>query len=144
MRRRTATILPRYSGRKHKVASSLPYIATDEVERMAYRNFIDSEGIEWQAWDVLPKAVDRRFTRRRVSREGFTLPERRRADRRKVEGRWTPLTSGLRDGWLCFDADGNRRRLTPIPPDWEDCPPSRLEGYCRSASAVRLPSARGA
>jgi hypothetical protein len=111
---------------------------------MAYRTFIDSDGVEWQAWDVLPRAVDRRIANRRVSREHVVFADRRRADRRQVDGRWTPLTSGLRDGWLCFDHDGNRRRLTPIPPDWEDCAPTVLERYCRSANPARVssPSAR--
>lgn len=113
---------------------------------MAYRNFVDSDGVEWQAWDVLPKAVERRFTSRRVHHEALPFPERRRADRRQINGRWTPLTSGLRDGWLCFDAGGNRRRLTPIPTDWEECPSTALERYCRSATPVRSssPSARRA
>jgi hypothetical protein len=110
---------------------------------MAYRTFVDSDGTEWQAWDVLPKAVERRITNRRISREGVTFPDRRQADRRRVDGRWTPLTSGLRDGWLCFDAAGNRRRLTPIPSDWEDCGPTALERYCRSATPVRRSSASG-
>jgi hypothetical protein len=114
--------------------------AVDEVDEMGYRTFFDSEGVEWQAWDVLPKAVERRIGDRRVSREDVDFDERRRAERRQVEGRWTPLTSGLRDGWLCFDASGDRRRLTPIPPDWEECPPRALEGYCRSAMPARTAS----
>ena len=108
---------------------------------MAYRNFVDSDGVEWQAWDVLPKAVERRFNNRRVLHEALSFPERRRSDRRQVNGRWTPLTSGLRDGWLCFEASGNRRRLTPIPSDWEVCPWTTLERYCRSATPVRNASA---
>ena len=113
---------------------------------MAYRTFTDSDGVEWQAWDVLPKAVERRFANRRVHHEVQSFPERRHDERRKVNGRWTPLTSGLRDGWLCFDAAGIRRRLTPIPADWEDCPRKALERYCRLATPVRVssPSARGA
>ena len=113
---------------------------------MAYRTFIDSDGVEWQAWDVLPKGVERRMTNRRLQHEAVSFPERRSAERRKVNGRWTPLTSGLRDGWLCFDAAGVRRRLTPIPADWEECPPPALERYCRSAMPARIssPSARRA
>lgn len=107
---------------------------------MAYRVFIDSNGVEWQAWDVLPKAVERRIGNRRVCRERVTFADRRQADRRRVEGRWTPLTSGLRDGWLCFDAEGNRRRLMPIPPNWESCANPELEDYCRSAIPVRRSS----
>ncbi len=109
---------------------------------MAYRVFIDSNGVEWQAWDVLPKAVERRIGSRRVCREPMAFADRRRRERRQVEGRWTPLTSGLRDGWLCFDASGDRRRLMPIPPDWESCGRVELEDYCRSAIPVRLPSPR--
>lgn len=108
---------------------------------MAYRVFMDSDGVEWQAWDVLPKAVERRIGTRRVCREPMTFGERRRVERRQVEGRWTPLTSGLRDGWLCFDASGIRRRLMPIPLNWESCGQPELEGYCRSATPVRLSSA---
>jgi hypothetical protein len=108
---------------------------------MAYRIFVDSDGVEWQAWDVLPKAVDRRFGNRRVAREALSFADRRRVDRRQAQGRWTPLTSSLRDGWLCFDADGMRRRLTPIPMDWEECDQDALEGYCRSAIPVRHSSA---
>lgn len=108
---------------------------------MAYRVFIDSNGVEWQAWDVLPKAVERRIGNRRVCRELVAFADRRRSERRQVEGRWTPLTSGLRDGWLCFDAAGNRRRLMPIPPNWESCDFPELEDYCRSATPVRRSSA---
>ena len=108
---------------------------------MAYRIFIDSNGVEWQAWDVMPKAVERRIGNRRACREPVTFGDRRRVERRQVNGRWTPLTSGLRDGWLCFDGAGTRRRLTPIPTNWESCEPTELEDYCRSATPVRLSSA---
>jgi hypothetical protein len=104
---------------------------------MGYRTFTDSDGVEWQAWDCLPKAVERRIANRRVARESVSFPDRRRMDRRQVQGRWTPLTSGLRDGWLCFDASGVRRRLTPIPPDWDECDWAELESYCRLAGLVR-------
>src|SRR5919107_1171739 len=108
-RRRFIRLWVTQSERKHNLASSLLYEAPDEVD-MAYRVFIDSNGVEWQAWDVLPKAVERRIGNRRVCREPVTFGDRRRVERRKVDGRWTPLTSGLRDGWLCFDGGGTRRR----------------------------------
>jgi len=65
---------------------------------MAYRTFVDSNGLEWQTWDVVPKGVERRIADRRISFEKVAFGERRRANRRVVQGRWTPLTSGLRDG----------------------------------------------
>jgi hypothetical protein len=108
---------------------------------MAYRTFIDSDGVEWHAWDVLPRAFDRRLNNRRTPRQVAVMTERRRTERRQSNLRWTPLTSGLRDGWLCFDAEGNRRRLTPIPGDWEYCGERLLERYCRSASPARFSSA---
>ena len=110
---------------------------------MAYRTFLDSDGVEWHAWDVLPKAVERRLADRRAAGESVHFPDRRRADRRQVQGHWTPLTSGLRDGWLCFDASGNRRRLAPIPADWEDCAQPTLERYCRLATPAPVASPRG-
>lgn len=107
---------------------------------MAYRTFIDSNGLEWQSWDVLPKGAERRLAERRVSRERVVFAERRHGDRRTVEGKWMLLTSGLRDGWLCFESAEGRRRLTPIPADWESCADGDLEAYCRSANPVRLSS----
>lgn len=40
-------------------------------------------------------------------------------------------------GWLTFecDATGERGRLTPIPPGWEDAPESRLLLWARVAIA---------
>lgn len=108
---------------------------------MAYRTFIDSSGLEWQSWDVLPKGCERRLTERRVARERLSFADRRHGDRRRVQGRWTPLTSGLRDGWLCFESAEGRRRLTPIPAGWEVCADRELEAYCRSANPVRLSAA---
>jgi len=108
---------------------------------MAFRTFIDSNGLEWQTWEVLPKGVERRLADRRISNEGVALGNRRREQRRRIAGRWMPLTSGLRDGWLCFESPSGRRRLTPIPTDWEDCNRDVLEGYCRSAIPVRASSA---
>src|SRR5689334_20551628 len=114
---------------------------TDEVDRMAFRIFMDSNGLEWQTWDVLPKGVERRLADRRISNERVGFSERRHDERRKVAGRWSPLTSGLRDGWLCFESPAGRRRLTPIPADWEECNGDALERYCRSAMPARESSA---
>lgn len=105
---------------------------------MAYRVFTDSSGTDWQAWDVAPTAIERRVGERRVMSDAVGFVERRRRDRRVVAGRWSPLTSGLRDGWLCFDGKAGRRRLTPVPADWEHCAESTLERYCRSAQPVRV------
>lgn len=110
---------------------------------MAYRTFLDSDGVEWHVWDVLPKAVERRVGERRTYEEVVDFPDRRRAERRHLDGCGTPppLTSGLHEGWVCFDAGGDRRRLSPIPADWEECAPRTLERYCRSAVPARFSTA---
>ena len=43
----------------------------------------------------------------------------------------------LRDGWLTFDSGTERRRLGPIPVDWEAFSAQRLELICRVAKRAR-------
>ena len=105
---------------------------------MAYRIFVDSEGVEWQAWDVVPDDVERRLGERRESIEVISESDRRTGlERRVTEGKWTVLSSGLVEGWLCFEATTVRKRLMPIPTDWAVCGDEELETYCRSAKPVR-------
>jgi hypothetical protein len=103
---------------------------------MGYRVFTDSQGIEWQTWDVVPQLADRRANeRRRAAAAGALVAvERRRArDRRILAGRRPVLSAGLDGGWLCFEASAEKRRLTPIPADWLGCDDECLERYCRQA-----------
>jgi hypothetical protein len=109
---------------------------------MGYRIFRDSQGIEWQTWDVIPRLAERRAPERRraAAVAAIVAVERRRAeDRRMVAGRRPVLSAGLDEGWLCFEATtAEKRRLTPIPVDWLRCDDACLEGYCRQARpAVR-------
>ena len=46
------------------------------------------------------------------------------------------LAGEMRQGWLTFESDGERRRLVPIPRDWENAAHDRLELYCRAAQGV--------
>ena len=46
------------------------------------------------------------------------------------------LAGDMQKGWLTFESDGERRRLVPIPRDWEDAATDRMELYCRAAQAV--------
>jgi hypothetical protein len=84
---------------------------------MALREFRDGRGVEWLAWDVPPV---REFSPERTGRErrvaqiaGFTPERRVLRDRRR-----TRAASGLERGWLCFQCEGEKRRLAPPPPDW--------------------------
>jgi hypothetical protein len=42
----------------------------------------------------------------------------------------------LRNGWLTFESATARRRLAPVPGDWEDISRERLELLCRAALEV--------
>lgn len=43
----------------------------------------------------------------------------------------------LRAGWLTFDSGWSRRRLIPIPSDWECADIERLQLLCHVAKAAR-------
>ena len=75
---------------------------------MAYREFTDSAGTAWRAWDTLPLAA---------------------SALRKVQ-------PALAAGWLTFESSLGKRRLAPIPLGWERASVEQLESWCRAASAV--------
>ena len=105
---------------------------------MGYRSFKDSTGADWHAWDVVPQQLaERRVGERRQDRRTIPFRDRRRSERRLMSGRRAVLSSGLADGWLCFEGPNEKRRLSPIPGDWSRCPDQQLEEYCRKASPVR-------
>src|SRR5262245_44313150 len=41
------------------------------------------------------------------------------------------------EGWLCFESASERRRLMPIPPDWEMRTDHELGELCKMSSPVR-------
>jgi hypothetical protein len=108
---------------------------------MGYRVFTDSRGIEWQAWDVVPQLTDRRELERRVRIVPVPHADRRRdPDRRIINGRRPMLSAGLDGGWLCFETGTEKRRLTPIPTDWQRCAAAQLERYLEAAKRAPRPS----
>jgi hypothetical protein len=107
---------------------------------MAFRTFVDSSGQEWQVYDVVPRADERRRYDRRSNEEELE-PERRSTDDRRLSvGRVSRLAGGA-EGWLCFERGEERRRLTPIPDNWQRCGDDELEKYRESAR--RVPSIPG-
>ncbi len=105
---------------------------------MALRTFADSEGHDWRAFDVVPRALERRsYDRRNMGQAALRFEERRDADRRVSVGRLSAL-AGVSAGWLCFEpAEGReRRRLMPIPDDWRLCSAEKLDVYRRAARVV--------
>jgi hypothetical protein len=79
---------------------------------VAVRSFEDPEGREWVVWEVVPS---------------------RRSDL------FLPAT--MAEGWLCFEAAHEKRRLHPIHQTWEGMDAADLWELCRSAHAVK-PRAR--
>ena len=97
---------------------------------MAHREFTDSDGTAWQAWEVIPssaerrKAGERRFGHRDVS-------ERRTRHEPRVR-----FDAGLAEGWLVFECAAGKRRLHPIPAGWSTLSDAELAALARSARAT--------
>jgi hypothetical protein len=80
---------------------------------MAVREFTDSRGVDWRAWDVTPTHMH---------------PVTRGED----------YMANLQDGWLVFESGREKRRLeAPYPANWNTLPIPELEALCRRASPVR-------
>jgi hypothetical protein len=79
------------------------------------REFVDPKGVRWKVWDVWPSE-------------------------RLSSGSVTPISTfpsmGLSEGWLCFESAGEKRRLSPIPPEWEICDEAALCGFCDCAGFI--------
>jgi hypothetical protein len=81
---------------------------------VAVREFTDSDGVEWRAWDVTPSQLH---------------PVTRAED----------YMGNLQDGWLAFEsanAKMKRRLEAPYPAAWTTFPLSELEALCKRASVV--------
>jgi hypothetical protein len=77
------------------------------------RTFADSSGTEWTVYEV--------------KKRGGTTE------------RWSYLPDEFGDGWLCFESDFTKRRLTPIPEQWREFSDAELVGLLDRAPAVAKP-----
>jgi hypothetical protein len=109
---------------------------------MATRIFTDERGVQWTVWAVYPAWVDRRVGQDRRLRGD---PDRGRIEVNRRTG--TVRRRGLPDsgprvrmapnmsaGWLAFESGTERRRVSPIPPGWEEASDSELAGLCAKAN----------
>ncbi|HEY8851377.1 MAG TPA: hypothetical protein VIM36_04285 [Gemmatimonadaceae bacterium] len=95
---------------------------------MPMREFADSLGQVWQAWDTHPKGVGHLS-------KGESAFTRFVANTAKREGREpTTVRDQYAAGWLTFKLANDRRRLTPIPDGWELADDATLQRYLGSAS----------
>ena len=115
---------------------------------MGHRIFTDSNGVQWNAWAVVPQWADRRTGRNRRVQSAEddldppVLEQRRSPDRRRGLPDQFPrvrLTGGLDGGWLTFESARERRRLSPIPTGWEQASDRELETLCRNAAPAAPP-----
>ena len=106
---------------------------------MPYRTFTDSAGTEWQVWDIVPRLRERRSAPvpdRRVEIVPISFADRRREERRVGQSPRATLRGAYAQGWLCFESDREKRRLSPIPGDWTTCGDERLEEYAHDGDRV--------
>ena len=105
---------------------------------MTHRSFQDRDGCRWDVWDVYPGFPERRaHDRRQAAPAGLRLVERRAGADRRLRRIARALSGTTFDaGWLCFEGNGERRRLAPVPSGWAAWDDARLEETCRLAARV--------
>ncbi len=98
---------------------------------MALREFTDSRGRAWTAWDVPPH---RTFDRARGADRRQTVTPGYAPERRTSRDRRRRITNPhLQAGWICFTAGEEKRRLYPPPPGWDAASDAELEALCARA-----------
>lgn len=75
---------------------------------LVHRSFRDARGAEWSVWSVYPEN-----------------PEKAAA-----------LRGSFAKGWLAFECDAERRRLSPIPENWQKLDAEALAALCEQAARV--------
>lgn len=110
---------------------------------MPYRTFADDQGRSWEIWDVRPERVERRSVERRRERPSPWTGLERRVTAERRQDRQVRLRLGhlLAGGWLVFKSDHERRRLSPIPDDWESLRAPGLRALWEKAEVIN-PSIR--
>ncbi|HMG69565.1 MAG TPA: hypothetical protein VK544_00520 [Gemmatimonadaceae bacterium] len=106
---------------------------------MSYRTFVDGNGSYWQVWDSQPTKMERRVSadRRKPRYYAWGGTERRSGtDRRTTSQRRIVLSEGYGAGWLTFESLNEKRRLIPIPPNWENATQGELRVLCERAKRV--------
>jgi len=78
---------------------------------LSMRTITDATGVEWTVFEL--------------RREG------------QANDQWSYLPEGFGDGWLCFESRFSKRRLTPVPPNWEDSGGDALTRLLQQAAPVR-------
>ena len=75
-----------------------------------HRRFVDASGVEWLVRAVYPADRD--------------------------DARHARLLGTFQQGWLAFESDQGKRRLSPIPDDWADGDDASLRALCERAEVA--------
>jgi hypothetical protein len=81
---------------------------------MAYREFVDRDGRTWEVWEVHPSNPE-------SAREPSRVPA---------------VAPSLRNGWLAFRSESERRRIVPVPTSWERLSEDDLRLLLKQAAVV--------
>ena len=81
------------------------------------RGFKDSTGVEWRVWEVIP-------SRAAIGTSAVT------------QARTSLNSTPYANGWLCFESESEKRRLTPIPAGWETGSPGEISRLLLQATPV--------
>lgn len=103
---------------------------------MALREYVDSERVAWQVWEVIPLSAERRRLRER------RIAPRDENDRRLRHEMRLRMSDGDTDGWLVFESYGLKKRLRPIPKGWFQASDTELESMCARADRASRPTPR--
>ena len=144
-RGRTRTRADRAARVPPSVAQATIYGAAPASDaHMSHRTVRDPEGVAWEVWEVRPAWAERRVAARRVP--GATAEPaselRRGHERRQVSEARPRVGTGLEAGWLVFASAFEKRRVAPIPIEWEALPDETLVGLSKDATSVQKPRRR--
>jgi hypothetical protein len=96
---------------------------------MAHREFRTADGRDWAVWSVNPEYAERRTAE-------ATGSAQRTAERRSSTNYRVPLSGAFSNGWLCFETNGEKRRLAPVPESWARLSDAGLIELCERAARV--------
>jgi hypothetical protein len=82
---------------------------TVDQAALTHRLFEDERGVSWDVWAVYPEA-------------GLSQT--------------SALPATFQTGWLVFESAGEKRRLSPIPNDWQSMTPNELQRLCQQADVA--------
>jgi hypothetical protein len=99
---------------------------------MALREFNDASGVNWQVWDTHPTVVR--------ELDGASALSRFMNSRPALAGlQPSTVRPSFKAGWLTFACGEWRRRLAPVPAEWDRLDESGLRTLLGQSEEATLP-----